>query len=184
MNSITLRYHIVCLLAVLGNLGLLIACKSNNASGRAHSFRPGSRSDIVVGKQQWSRLAGNGWFGVVYHPEGSEVSIGVSRADDTKIIAGSSEDSILKREIMLLRRYFDSTISVQGTDRISTDAGNLPSYRLKSSDPDWRLRSLVLYQDTSGHIVNIGFYSTRSSVSPKDIQYYLNTMYRGNILHH
>ena len=175
MNFRNFGSSIVGLLAVLGTLSLITGCESH------HSIRSGTRSDIVVGNQQWSRIAGQGWFGVFYQPEGSEVRIGLSRTETT-LVAGSSDDTILQRELMLLRRYADSTISVQGTDRIATDFGSVPVYRLQSSDPDWQLRSLAIFQDTGGQIVNVGFYSARSSVSPKVIRDYLNTMYRGKLI--
>lgn len=176
------RANIRRLLAVVGILAVIGGCATPGNVRQDHSIKRGSTSVLVVGKEKWSRYVIGGWFSFIYQPEGAEIRIGVSRAGDPALPPGSSDAAILRRELALLRRFEDATISAQFQDRIATDFGNVSCYQLQSSDPLWHLRSLVIYPDAAGQIVNIGFYSHRSSISSTVIRDYLNTMFRAKLI--
>jgi hypothetical protein len=170
---------------VTGVIGLLIVCGGCETTGmvrRNHSIKQDDASLIVVGKERWSRFSREGWFSLIYQPEGAEIRIGISRAGNTALPPGASESTILQYELALLKRYDDSSILARVQSRLATDFGNIPCYHLQSTDHLWRLRSLVIYKDASGQIVNIGFYSVRSTIPSKIICDYLNTMFRARLI--
>jgi hypothetical protein len=183
MGSLAFSKHCRLLTVLVGVVALCGGCVSpgTNRANRALDNR-GSTLPVVVGREKWFRCVRGGWFPFLYHPEGAEIRIGVSRAADAALPSGSREGTILNRELGLLRRYDDATISVRYQDRISTVFGSVPCYHLKSSDPLWRLRALVIYQDCGGQIVNVGFYSERAAVPSKEIRAYLNAMLRAKLI--
>lgn len=167
------------LTAIVGVAVVLCGCTTPD---KIHHDERGSSSLVVVGNERWSRSVIGGWFSFVYQPEGADIRIGVSRAADAALPRGSSDAGIRRRELALLRRHDDSTIAVQHEFKIAAEFGNVPCYQLQSSEPLSHLRALVVYQDAAGQIVNIGFYSPRSSVSPAIIRDYLNTMFRAKLI--
>jgi len=151
-------------------------CAPFNNSPSKYSYSQGDTFSVKVGTEKWSAFVKGGWLGLVYQPEKSEVRIGVDRGVDTTLPPEASVSEMLQRQISYLRRYDDCTVSAHFQTNIVTPHGTFSCYQLQSSDPNWHLRSLVIYRDSTGNVVSIGFYSKYSLVSSETVRGYLKAM--------
>ncbi len=168
--------HMRSLAVLAAILAISSGCAHFNKGGLQYTYRQGDAFSVQVGVEKWYAFVKGGWLGVVYQPEKSDIQIGVDRGVNKTLPPEASDSEILKRQVSLLRRYDDSTVSAHFQANIVTPHGTFSCYRLQSSDPNWNLRSLVMYRDSAGEVVSVGFYSKIALVPPETVQSYLSAM--------
>jgi hypothetical protein len=185
MNQQNQILQLIKVVAIICAMLAVVGCSGHLNSWPVHSIAPGSVSTFTIDNEKWSRRAVvDGRFSFIYEIAGSKISIGVTRWSERSLPPRSSNDQILKWELGSLHRYDDSTVKVKETDRMRTSFGDIPRYHLTSTDPLWRLRYLLFYQDNNGDIEDIGFYSEDPTIEASVVRSYLERMHRAKLITH